>query len=290
MNSITRVDLSHTETFMLYPHTLALCFTIRDCAPYLPAVYENIDKLRNACKRLHCVFVFDNCSDGSQRLLEQYRASRPDVLVIELHNPSPFRTVRIARARNACLDAVYNRLPPGIKHHMMIDADDKGAFVWNIQTIVKHLNNVHDDNWDCISFNRKDYYDAWALMFGSFKHHCWGFAPGHGFKISSIMTGAISQALRASTKPSVEVYSAFNGFAIYKTERFRGYRYDGLYKNCAPLLSDADRNETVRHLSQSHNFKTRLGLTRQCCEHLYYHLCARKDGRVIKISTETLET
>ena len=56
------------------------------------------------------------------------------------------------------------------------------------------------------------------------------------------MSRQICNKLKNTKKNSIQVTSAFNGFAIYKTDRFRGYHYDGLYSNFTRLVSDNVQN------------------------------------------------
>ena len=37
--------------------------------------------------------------------------------------------------------------------------------------------------------------------------------------------------LKKTSQNSIQCLSAFNGFSIYKTQKFKGILYDGLYKN-----------------------------------------------------------
>jgi len=269
---------------------IVLCFCVRNCGNYLPNIFENIELLKTLNFNIFCIFVYDNCTDNSEELLIKYKIKNKDSVIIEkIKNNSPIRTMRIARARNKCLDIVYNKLK-NISFHIMIDCDDVGASKWNIDIINKYLNNFDNDNWDCISFNKNNYYDIWALLYGDFKHHCWGFGKDCHDVISA-MQKDITNKLQNSKSNSIEVTSAFNGFAIYKTERFNGFYYDGLYCNFKPLISDIERNKTVEafkklNLNVNCIDVTWLGfLDRYAhCEHLFYHVCAHKNGRIIKIS------
>ena len=53
----------------------------------------------------------------------------------------------------------------------MIDGDNRNTHRWNTDVINKYIENFDNDNWDCITFNRKHYYDWWALLIGQdFEH------------------------------------------------------------------------------------------------------------------------
>ena len=267
---------------------IALCFCVRDCGKYLSDIFKNIESLKTLNFNIFCIFIYDNCSDNSEELLIDYKNKNKDYVIIEkIINISPLRTVRIAKARNTCLDIVYNKLK-NISFHIMIDSDNIGAAKWNIDIINKYLNNFDNDNWDCITFNKKPYYDIWALLYDDFKHHCWGFR-GNSMRVVRAMQENITKKIQDSKSNSIEVLSAFNGFAIYKTDRFNGFYYDGLYDNFKGLVTDIERNKTLEALKKLNlNGIETLGKGlnggQEHCEHLFYHLSAFKKGRIIKIS------
>ena len=52
--------------------------------------------------------------------------NKNNVIIKKIINDASQRTVRIAKARNECLNIVYNELKD-ISFHIMIDSHDKGA-------------------------------------------------------------------------------------------------------------------------------------------------------------------
>lgn len=264
---------------------IALGFCVRNCAKYLPGIFKNIELLKTLNFNIFCIFIYDNCTDNSEKILINYQKKNKDRVIIKgIINNSRRRTMRIAKARNKILDIVYNKLE-NISFHIMIDSDNVGVPKWNIDIINKYLNNFDDDNWDCISFNNKDYYDIWALLFDNFYHHCFGFEnKEQNYSVMGIMRNEIIKKLKNSKSNSIEVMSAFNGFAIYKTERFKGFYYDGYYPNFKDLVTDIERNETVKLLKKDFNLNVNCISTGSHCEHLFYHLSAFRKGRIIKIS------
>jgi hypothetical protein len=266
---------------------IAICFCVRNCSTYLERIFQNIKLLTdNATYKISCIFVYDNCTDSSEQLLHEYKTnSNHDVYLKHIDNTSRLRTVRIATARNACLDVIYYELT-AVSHHIMADCDDINVHSWNIDTINKYITNDDNDDWDCISFNREGYYDIWALLIDDFKHHCWGFGK-KSRNIVNTMRSYIVDKLNNSTENSIYCLSAFNGFAIYKTEKFKEIRYDGTYNNMKLLITDDEREKTLQL------FKTKYGIAhihvdhskQECCEHIFYHLtAAHKNKCIIKIS------
>lgn len=224
-----------------------------------------------------------------------YQSRRADVIVRTIPNPSPLRTVRIAKARNVCLDELDHL--GDVEYHAMIDCDDKGAGQWNLEVIRNALSD--SDDWDCLSFDRSHYYDSWALLFDGFTQHSWGFRPRRspGFmrmrksdgRVNTLMLAEIRRKLDTSPTHTIEVVSAFNGFAIYKTRRFRGLRYDGYASNFNRLYSDASRRLLEYGLFHKYGIDTLCVAdgadgNGEACEHLLYHVNAHRRGCKIKIS------
>ncbi len=273
--------------------TLVVCTTVRNCGAYLPTIFENINKLRtlvSASSRFAVIISYDNCTDNSEKLIRDFKAAADyDVhLKHNTHNNSPLRTVRIANARNSCLEILYDKYPKAT-YHIMLDADDVNAKPYNVEVIKRYLDNPH---WDCLSFCNNNYYDIWALLYEPIKHHCWGY--NNSRPVVNFMAREIVGHLHALADG--ELYtciSAFNGFAIYRTPKFKYMRYSGALADILELFTDEDRDATLTYL------KDRMGdqsialipsvFAGQCCEHIYYHVKAtRRHGARICISKDTI--
>jgi glycosyltransferase involved in cell wall biosynthesis len=138
--------------------------TVRDCGRFLPKVFKNIDRLRTLFTDFTLIVAYDHCADDSEAWLMKYKAKAPfTVYLLKVDNPSVHRTVRIAKARNACLEKLETL---DIKIHFMIDADDVNVKPWNI-TLIRYY--LAMPGWDVMTFNRPDYYDLWALMYPPFR-------------------------------------------------------------------------------------------------------------------------
>lgn len=263
---------------------IALCFCVRNCEKHLPSIFKNIESLKTLNINVFSIFVFDNCSDNSEKLLRDYHAENMNHVILKgLTNKIPYRTGRVANARNACLDIVYNQLND-ISFHIMIDCDEVNTPEWNIDIINKYFHNFDDDDWDCISFNRTGYYDIWALLYDDFRYHCWGFGV-NSRNVTEIMKTQIENKLNTCDTNSIDVISGFCGFCIYKTDRFKDFYYDGTCQNFNRLLLQEDVSQTIQAFKK-YNLDVQLfdcfGI--ECCEHLFYHLSAFRKGRKIKIS------
>jgi hypothetical protein len=269
--------------------SIAACLCVRNCSAYLPKIFENLDILGAEFKNFYIIFVYDNCDDNSEHLLEEYKKTSPyNVFLINNEgNNSPHRTVRIANSRNKCLDVIYNVIC-NVDYHIMIDSDDVNKNSWNIN-LIKHY--LITDTWDSISFNRDDYYDIWALQYGKYKYHCWGYGDWYAsinndnLLVVNHMKREITDILNNLDTDLFECYSAFNGLAIYRTPVFKNIIYDGFYNTTKQYISDEDRNTCIDYLSNILNTKLIAVETVENCEHINYYLSAiRMNNARIRIS------
>ena len=266
----------------------------------MPIIFKNIDRLREH-HQVFCIFVYDNCNDQTANRLLKYKQvhdSSSNVHIEELQgNNSKLRTVRIANGRNRCLEILETHEKyMDCDFHIMLDMDDVNAKPWNIDRINQYIDNFDQDDWDSISFNRDPYYDIWALMIDDFDHHVWGFGE-YSRPLVQYMKKYMKRKLDncPQTVNSVDCRSAFNGFAIYKTHKFKDIRYDGTYSGFLKenLVSDKERQDCLeKYKIHLKNNNLRM---KQCsfpflhsdehCEHLYYHnMAIQKRDCKIKIS------
>jgi len=269
----------------MFDYNIACGLCIRNCYNTLPGIFKNLDNLGKEFKNFNVIFVYDNCTDNSEVLLEEYKkTSKFNVVIIKIQNYSALRTIRIAKARNACLNVIYNDLQ-NIDFHLMIDADDVNQNNWNIKVITKYLN---EDTWDILTFNRRIYYDIWALSFGFYMHHCWGFF-NNNLKVITCIQDDITERLKQLKENELfPCYSAFCGLGIYRTNKLKNIFYDGFYPNLKLLISDNDRNITSQYLQNKLNSKIHINNNcAEACEHLFYNILAIKRNRArVRIAKE----
>lgn len=280
----------------MFDKRVACCLCVRDCAKYLPKIFNNLERLASKFNNCWFIFVYDNCTDNSENILKNWQSKIGDKVILkEIKNDSYCRTTRIAKARNTCLDIVYNRLKD-IEYHIMIDADNVNTSPWKIDNVTKYLDN---DEWDSLSFNRSRYYDIWALLYGNIRHHCWGYNSMRSCQqIVGIMANDIKNRLSKMKDGELfNCYSAFNGFAIYKTRQFKDIRYDGTWKSFKDITNIEWRIETLnlfKKLIRNDSLQIIEGAIHdkkwgEHCEHLYYHVSAiQKNNARIRIAKDMI--
>ena len=265
---------------------VACCLSMRNTGKYLDKIVSNLDSLSTLFTNFNVICVFDNCSDNTEDLLIEYKKkSTYNVFVVHnINNHHPLRTVRIANSRNMGLHIMKNNL--NADFHFCIDADDVNVLKWDVDLIKYYLNT---DDWDCLSFNRPHYYDIWALSFDDYKHHCWGFFNGE-LVVNHMAHVIVNELNKLKDYELFECFSAFNGFAIYRTNKFDNVMYDGTYTSFKSLFSDEERVKTLNklkmELSDAVSFNDGL---EECCEHLFYHISSiKKNNARIRISKKIL--
>lgn len=260
--------------------SIVCCLCIRNCERYLPKFFDNLTKLSKYFKNFEVIFVYDNCNDNSENLLNEYKnKSNYNIrLIHNINNKHPFRTVRIANARNVCLDVIYNEIKD-VDFHIMIDADDVNYCDWDIDLILYYLEK---DNWDALSFNRKAYYDIWALLLPEYMYHCWGFGRYSRTVTPYLQSKIVKHLDNLKDRDDLfECLSAFNGFGLYRTPKFVNIKYNGYCNDFNHLLNKEDVIKSILRLRSELNINNLfISESNECCEHLYYHLTAIRDNNV----------
>ena len=299
-------NLDNLDKMGIHPKMdLAICMICRNVAFFLPMIFKNIERLSHY--NLHLIFVYDNCRDETAKVLQMYKEnSKFNVYIKEtINNNSELRTVRIANARNECLKILYSL--NDIQYHIVLDPDDTNSVSWENSHLIDHYINI-DKTWDCISFNRENYYDIWALMVDDFKWHSWGWG-----EFSEYINKTINEYIKIkinNSKEDIECHSAFNGLAIYKTRRFKGIEYKGFISDIPKNFfkkedlnksisfinkltkSDVFINFDTKKLDSTKNYHSNKPVIKpgEICEHIYYHIHAKRlNNCVIKISTKILQ-
>jgi hypothetical protein len=84
---------------------IALCFAVKNCEKYLTKIFQNIEYVKTLDFNIYSIFIFDNCNDNTEYLLNSYKnMNKNNVIIKKIINDASQRTVRIAKARNECLN------------------------------------------------------------------------------------------------------------------------------------------------------------------------------------------
>ncbi len=260
-----------------------ICGPVKNCAPYLSKVLDNMEKIGSLFNDYKIVIYYDKSSDNTLNILKEYQKKNPKMIFYVNKNPvSPFRTHNIAIARNFCLNYVRENKEI-YPYFIMMDCDDVNCKEINIEILKKYLNL---NSWDGLSFNTSPkYYDIWGLSIYPF---CFSYNHfENNVKYYDIIQKYIDKLLKEAKKCGklVECISSFNGFSIYRTAKFLNTSYDGRVRlDIIPKQNlEAHKNITKSNLVFKKylkpNGKINVDGRHEDCEHRAFHVQARQNSR-----------
>jgi len=266
-----------------------ICGPVKNCAPYLNKVFENIERIGSLFDDYKIIIYYDHSTDNTLNILKEYQKKNPRLLFYVNKIPSSqFRTHRIATARNYCLKYIKENanLYP---YFIMMDFDDVNCKNINTEPL---KNSLKREDWDGLSFNTSPhYYDIWALSIWPF---CFSYNHfNDNYNYHKIIRNYVVNKLH-SLKPGqlLQCISSFNGLSIYRTNKFLNTYYDGRVrldlfpKEFINAHLAAQKSRTIVYRDYGH-IKGRY----EDCEHRAFHQMARQNSAArIMISPEILFT
>jgi glycosyltransferase involved in cell wall biosynthesis len=259
------------------------CFvlgTARNCERYIVDVFKNIDQIVSLFDDFRIIVAYDCSIDGTlDALYEQSKSNRfKDRMKVFVNQQkmSKKRTKNIARARNCVLEEALKQRNSDAEweYFIMMDLDDVCCGKMNLNVLKYHLMNPYQ--WDSLSFNRHFYYDIWALSYSPYTVSCWNFGPTKSPQLVSRMRDDITEKLHMLDDNELfDCESAFNGFAIYKFDKFMTSRYD---HHPSQYVSVEDMMFLI-----SEHFRSDP-LTSDCEHRSFHHSAKVREGARIRIS------
>lgn len=266
-----------------------ICGPVKNCAQYLDKVFENIEKIGAIFDKYVIIIYYDYSTDNTLQKLIQYRMKNPRLnFHVNKTCVSPYRTHRIAKARNYCLKKIrekYSHYP----YFIMMDFDDVNCKNVYPEILRKYISGTNGDDWDGLSFNTSPkYYDIWGLSIKPFY-----FSYNHfnnNMKYYKIIQDFVTQLLnRLPPGKLLSCISSFNGFSIYKTPQFLNSYYDGRVR--MDLVPKKHLYEAMVARNSPIIFKNygNVDGKYEDCEHRAFHEIAIKMNHAkIRISPEVL--
>ena len=220
----------------------------------LPYVFKNIEIIQTLFQeKIQIIVAYDESPDCSLGFLIS-KLSEFDIHVLKnVNRMSNSRVENIVNARNKILEHIRKNFTE-TKYLIMMDSNEY-ACVGDISLDILKEVLKREKEWDAVSFDREaGYYDYGALYFDpliySFSH-----TINYQKTIEKILENA-----KQTPNEFISVFSAFNGFAIYKWSVFQDCKYS----------STIDISLFLKGLSKISNFSGD-------CEHRHFHLQAIRD-------------
>ena len=265
-----------------------ICGPVRNCGPFLDKVLQNIEKIGSQFEDYEILIYYDNSTDNSLNKLKEYQAKNPRLkLYINPNLTSPFRTHRLATARNFCLEYVKTKDLNEYPFFIMMDFDDVNCKQVRPEILKKY---ICTDDWDGLSFNTTPmYYDIWAL---SIYPYCFSYnhfknTPIHNY--STLQSYVDNKLKNLKNGELLSCISSFNGFSIYRTSKFLNTCYDGRVR-----LDLLPKKYLISHMIAANSrivFKDfgHIKGKYEDCEHRTFHMKAiNNDDAKIMITNEVL--
>jgi hypothetical protein len=203
-----------------------ICGPVKNCEPFLDKVLLNIEKIGAIFDDYEIVIFYDKSTDNSLGKLKEYQQKNARLKLYVNQTPvSKYRTHRLAYARNFCLNYIKSLDINEYPFFIMMDFDDVNCKEVKPGVLQKYLSR---NDWDGLSFNTAPkYYDIWALSiypycfsynhFENNSHHNYDVIQNYiDNKLNKLKDGQLLRCI-----------SSFNGFSIYRTNKFLNTNYDG---------------------------------------------------------------
>jgi hypothetical protein len=264
-----------------------ICGPVKNCAPYLDKVIENMEKIGSLFDDYIILLYYDKSTDNTLDKLKEYQKKNSKIFFYINEKPiSLFRTHNIAIARNFCLNFVKKN-KEHFPYFIMMDTDNVNCKEVNLEPL---QNSLKREDWDGLSFNTwPHYYDIWGL---SIWPYCFSYNHFYNnFKYHTIIRNYIMYKLNSlKTGELLPCISSFNGFSIYRTSKFLNAYYDGRVrsdlfpKNLIDAHATAQQSRGLVYKNYGH-IKGKY----EDCEHRAFHQMARTRSRArIMISPEII--
>jgi glycosyltransferase involved in cell wall biosynthesis len=234
-------------------HGVILAGTCRDVEAYLPRVLEHMEQCGKRFREFAVIIYENDSKDRTRRILLEHQQERPHYhYLLEDGVQEPRRAVRLAHGRNRILDKARELNETGRYDFLvMLDMDVVNYDGRFVQTIA-HCFEDSSTPWDVLTANQEQrYYDMWALRKIPDLNYDFAQRPPKETERSMYL-------LRFDPHEPpfhLPVESAFGGIAIYRLSSLPSEcRYRGDYENGA-----------------------------EKCEHVDFHECLRRHGRLLYI-------
>lgn len=242
-----------------------ICGTVRNCGIYLCNIFKIMEKIGSLFEDYRIILYYDSSSDNTLVNLENYSKINDKMIYIVNQDPIlKYRTHRIAKGRNKCLQTMRNDFSD-YEYFIMMDCDDKCNYKINLNMLSNFL-NIND--WDALSFNHPSgYYDSWALSKRPFVLNC------HCYKDPNLGKKYITELI-SKTPPNklIRCFSAFNGFSVYRTNKFNDCWYNGYFN-----LNYWSQNLIKENIIAAGPILYKgIKYEHEDCEHRYFHFSAVK--------------
>jgi hypothetical protein len=249
-----------------------ICGTVRNVGRHIDKVYANMILIAKLFNDYEIILYYDISDDNTLHKLVYYNKINPKFTFHVNKNPlHDLRTHRISNGRNYLMEQIETK-KDNYPLFIMMDCDDVCDGIMNVNLLKNSLRRMNE--WDSLSFwgNNKNktnnYYDVWALSLNpyvlpfNYFHNTVSILSNRRIYLNNLNKRA------KELNSYIPCYSAFCGFAIYKTEKFVDCRYNGSNK-----LTYLPKSIVAKNLRIEPNIIPAQDILNynEDCEHRYFH-------------------
>jgi len=265
-----------------------ICGPVRNCGPFLDKVLQNIEKIGSIFDDYEILIFYDPSNDNTLDILKSYQTKNKRLnFYVNKTLVSKYRTHRLAYARNFCLNYVKSLDLNEYPFFIMMDFDDVNCKDVNPEVLNRYLSRT---DWDGLSFNTvPKYYDIWAL---SIYPYCFSYnhfknTPIHDYH--SIQKYIDNKLNKLKKGQLLRCISSFNGFSIYRSNKFVNSSYDGNIRlNLIPKHYIKAHAKVANSKMIFHDYGHIKGAYEDC-EHRAFHVQAiNNNNAMIMITNDVL--
>lgn len=251
-------------------NSCVFCLPVYNSEYGLSKCLNHIKNLNKYFNNIQILAYYDNSKDKSLEILMKTKDTMNIEIFLNTEPKHKQRVKNICKARNFMLDVIkekYNHF----EFFICMDTNNYSCIGDLNEEVFKMVMNRKDE-WDSISFDREaGYYDTWALSFDPYIYSIFHMRKKDKYINNMRKTfNNIKKKYHNEFKGNLmKVFSAFNGFAIYKTKYFINCKYSTVIdKSIYPP-------GTLEKLVKDTGFKPLDNLDGDC-EHRNFHLEAIK--------------
>ena len=244
--------------------------------------------MKQIFNKLNVIAFYDESDDGTLEILNRFKANMATGIYLDIlintKMKSALKTENIAFARNSLLKHIKENFS-NYEYFIMMDTNEY-ACIGDINLNILENAIANNSQWDAISFDREaGYYDLWALSFDPYIYSFFHFNMDWKLLLEQMRTAFTNLLIvYRNNKPAdlIPVYSAFNGFALYKTNKFLNCAYNTNIQ--LDLFPAALLQKQMELIKSSISYRSN-----DDCEHRAFHLEAiLKNDAKIMVSTQFL--
>jgi len=240
----------------------------KNSEPFLQAGLKNIEKIASIFNKCSYVFVENDSTDGTKRIINEWGISKDNFHYINfdgLDSKEKHRTLRLAITRNAYIDFLKNDASVKDTNFVIIlDLDDRATHPLIEADLISAVKFLQNRKKAAAVFANQigTYYDLWAMRHPLLcPFDFWHEVMKHALKFQcsdqQALDAIYAQVLHVidPAEEPILVDSAFGGLGIYK--------YDYLIKN--PMEYSGSSTHYVLGKSETFFYKM------ESCEHVSLH-------------------